>query len=99
MFDDNASDDEIVEWLESEGALVWTGMDGEGERVLSINAKKMKEVAPELYEAMAEDIMYDIMGLYELGLVDVSYDEDLVAHFTITEEGKKMMDKYGFKEE
>jgi hypothetical protein len=71
-------------------------MDGEGERVLSINAERMKEIAPELYESMAEDIMYDIMGLYELGLVEVSYDEELVAHFKITEEGKRIMNKHGY---
>ena len=90
------SDDELIGWLEDEGALVMEGVDANGEIVLKVNSEKMKAIYPELYELMNQELSEVLLNLYEMGLVDVSYDDNLEARFSISEEGKKMMDKYGF---
>lgn len=92
MFDD----DETMAWLEEQGALEWSGMDETGDRVLKINPEKMKEVYPELYQAMEEDMMLQLDMLYQMGLVEISLDDDLNERYSITEEGRKVLKKYGY---
>ena len=93
MLDDN---EEMMAWLEEQGALEWSGMDETGDRVLRVNPEKMKEVYPELYQAMEEDIAMQIDMLYQMGLVEVSLDDDLNEYYSITEDGRKLMAKYGY---
>lgn len=89
---ESASDEEIVAWLEEEGALEWVGMDDSGERTLSFNVERLKEVAPEIYEAWMEDVSYAMQNLYEMGLVEVECDENLEPKFRINEEGRKALE-------
>ena len=95
MFDD-MSDDEMIGWLEDQGALILEGVDENGEFILRMNADKMKEVFPEFYEAMMDDLSDTLMELYELGYVDISYNEHLEAGFSISEEGRRIMKKHGY---
>ena len=44
---------------------------------------------PELYDDIIADLDADLLKLYEQGLVEVEYDEDLNASFRITEKGQK----------
>ena len=98
MFDENEDevDEALISWLEEEGALTWVGMDDDGERVLTINPDKMKEVYPELYEAMMHDLTHMLDDLAELGYVTRELDEDGEERFSISEEGRKIMEKYGY---
>ena len=89
--------DEIIEWLEEEGALEWVGMADNGERILSFKLDKLKEVAPEIYEAFMEDMDQHLIRLMDAGLVELHYDEDLNAKFKISEEGRRLMREYGFE--
>lgn len=89
--------DELIQWLENEGAIEWVGMSDEGERILSFKLDVLKEIAPEIYEAFMEDIDSHLMNLIDLGLVELQYDEDLNAKFKISEEGRELMRKHGFE--
>jgi hypothetical protein len=89
------SDDEMdayVDWLISEGILEEDGFDEDGELTYTYNFQKMKEINPELYEAVMSGINENLMHLYELGLVKVEYDENLQAHFSATDDGKAFFD-------
>lgn len=96
MFEDFESEEEIIGWLEDQGALTIEGVDESGEIVLRMIPEKMKQVFPELYYDMRKEIDMALWELYEMGYVRVSYDEDLNPSFSITEEGKKIMEKYGY---
>ena len=38
-----------------------------------------------------------MFALYERGLVEIEYDENLQPGFRISEEGKRLMQEYGFE--
>ena len=44
-------------------------------------------------EFSEEELEEALIHLYELGLVDVQYDENLEATFTLTETGKKVVEE------
>lgn len=93
----NEEDDAIISWLEDEGALEWVGMDDNGERILSFNLDRLQEVSPEIYESFMDDMNDHLQNLYEAGLVEVSYDEDLKPRFKISEAGRELMREQGFE--
>lgn len=97
MFDEYDSENEaMMEWLEESGAIEWDGMDDSGERVFKVNASVLREIYPELYYKMTSDITDTLENLYSMGLIDVTYNEDLEPLFSISEEGKRLMEKYGY---
>lgn len=87
MFD--KSDDEIIGYLEDQGAVIWDGIAPNGESVFRFDLDRLKEVMPEMYKEVMEDIDNDLMQLYNQGLVDIEYDEELNAMFRLTEKGKQ----------
>jgi hypothetical protein len=89
-FFDNA--EKMIGWLESKGAVEWVGVDENGEATFSFDLDVLKEVYPPLYEDVMKDIDQDLMNLYELGLIEIEYDENLNANFRLSEEGKKAID-------
>lgn len=100
-FDDDMSEEEMEEavmnYLEEVGAMEWVGMSPDGDRILKPNLEKLKEYAPEIYEAMLEDLNKELLHLYELGLVELEYDENLEPTFQISDEGLEVMSKHGFE--
>lgn len=94
-FDNEDEMDAYVDWLISEGILEEDGFDEDGDVTYTYNFAKMKEVSPDLYEAVMSGINENLMHLYELGFVKVEYDENLQAHFSATEEGKAFFDDLG----
>lgn len=94
MFDKN--DDELIGFLEDQGAIVWDGVDTNGEAVFKFDLEKLKVVMPEMHAEIMKDIDADLMTLYEEGLVELEYDENLNAMFKITEKGKKWSQEMGF---
>jgi len=56
----------------------------------------LKEVLPDLYDTIMEDLDNTMLELYEKGLAEVEYDEQLNAHFKISEEGKQVLKSLGF---
>jgi hypothetical protein len=95
MFDKN--DDEIIGWLEEEKAVVWEGMDESGEAVFKFDLERLKVVMPELYDEIMQDIDADLMALYEQGLVEIEYDDNLNAEFRATKKGIEWMEQQGIE--
>jgi hypothetical protein len=91
--DDN---DEIIGYLEEQGAITWDGMDKDGEAIFKFNLNRLKEVMPELHEEILKDIDKDLMILYQEGFVELEYDEELNAKFKITEKVIKWAEDMGF---
>lgn len=93
MFDKN--DDELIGYLEDQGAIVWDGLAENGEAVFRFDLEKLQVVMPELYKEVMADIDNDLMMLYQEGLVEIEYDEDLNAMFRATEKGRRWAKKLG----
>ena len=93
MFDKN--DDKMIGWLEEQGAIVWDGMAENGEAVFRFDLEKLKIIMPEMYQEIMADIDNDLMTLYQEGLVEMEYDEDLNAMFKPTEKGMKWAKEMG----
>jgi len=87
---------EIMEYLISEGAAILEGIDEEGEPIYMFDMDTLEEVMPELHAVMQEDMDQVLVDLYQKGLIDVSYDEDLNAIMSISEEGKIALTEAGF---
>jgi hypothetical protein len=94
--DDTLASEQVIGYLIRVGAAIWDGMDGEGERIFKFNMPLLQEVMPELYDQIMEDVDVVMLELYDKGLVEVEYDEDLNAIFKISEEGRKALAEYGF---
>jgi hypothetical protein len=86
--------DDKLEYYISIGAIELAGVDQTGEFIYKIT-ELASEVAPELWDAHEEYVDKSLMDLYEKGLVNVSYDENLEATLELTEEGKKIAKEMG----
>ena len=97
--DYNPSDEEhkeIMEYLISEGAAILDGIDENGEPIYMFDMDVLEEVMPELHAVMEKDMDQVLVDLYQKGLIDVSYDENLNAIMTISEQGKVALIEAGF---
>lgn len=82
----------VIDELVSAGALEIDGMYHD-ELTYRVNLNVMEEVFPEFFKIHMQEVDETILSLYEKGLVDVEYDENLVAHFSLTEKGEKVTDQ------
>ena len=87
---------EIMEYLVSEGAAFFDGIDEDGETIYRFDMDVLEEVMPELYQVMQDDMDQVLIDLYLKGLIEVSYDENLNAQMTISEDGKRALQAEGF---
>ncbi len=87
-------DDERMAYYLEIGAIELAGMDESGEMIFKIN-ESAKDIAPDLWKAHEEYVDKSIMELYEAGLINIKYDEDLNAYIEMSEEGKKEAKKMG----
>jgi len=83
------NDDEFFQFLLEKGAMEPYGLNELGEPLYRFNMKVLEEVLPEAAETIKEEIDQDLKNLYEMGLVDISYNENLEATFSISEKGKR----------
>jgi hypothetical protein len=86
FFDD---DNQMIAWLEEQGALMWDGVADNGEPMFRFDLDKLKDVYPPLYEVVMEEIDDDLMILYTEGLVELEYNENLEAIFKLSEKGQE----------
>lgn len=94
MDEEERINEEIAHLVEA-GALILYGMDKD-EPVYHIVPEVMKQISPELYEIMMEELDDVLLSLYRDGLVEVEYDENLRPRFGLTEEGKRLANEVGF---
>jgi hypothetical protein len=76
------------------GAVEVAGISEDGQFIYAITPLA-KDLAPELWEAHEKHVNESLLSLYDMGLVSVSYDEDLVATIELTEEGKEAAKEFG----
>ncbi len=65
------------------GAISIEGVDPNGELILSVT-DKAKELAPDLWQAHIEYVDKQLINLYEKGLIEVEYNENLEATFKLS---------------
>ena len=82
----------VIDELVAAGALEIDGMYHD-ELTYRVNLNVMEEVFPEFFKIHMEEVDETILSLYEKGLVDVEYDENLVARFSLTEKGERVTDQ------
>lgn len=96
MDDEREEEMQLEHYLEI-GAISLAGMDENGEIIYAIE-DKAKEIAPELWEAHIRYVDESLMQLYEKGLLQVEYDENLEAMLHISPEGQKIAKEMGLIE-
>jgi DNA-binding PadR family transcriptional regulator len=96
MTEDEANDARLAYYLEI-GAVSFEGVDESGEIIYSIT-DLAKELAPELWQSHTNYVDKSLMELYEQGLVEVEYNENLEATLHITPAGQKVAREKGLIE-
>jgi len=86
---------ERIQYYIEIGAIRLAGYNEEGEAIFELNEAVTKELAPELWDAHMEYVDYNLVGLFEDGLMHVEYDENLEATMHFTEEGYKIAKSKG----
>lgn len=79
------------------GAVSFEGVDANGEIIYAIN-EDAKEIAPELWQSHMNYVDKELLDLYEQGLVEIEYNENLEATIHITPEGYKIAREKGLIE-
>jgi len=86
--------DDILNYYIEIGAVEVAGISEDGEFIYAIT-EAAKKLAPDLWEAHEKHVDESLMSLYDMGLVSVSYNENLEATLELTEEGKAMAKEFG----
>ncbi len=89
--------DETLDHYIEIGAVEVAGIDEEGEFIFKVT-EKARELAPELWDAHTEHVDEVLLDLFEQGLLNVSYNEDLEAEIELSPEGKEVAKQYGLIE-
>jgi hypothetical protein len=92
------NEEEKLEYYIEIGAVEIAGIQEDGEFLYEIT-EKAKDIAPELWESHIEYIDNTILDLYEKGLVQIEYNEDLEASISVSEEAKSILRAYGMYED
>ena len=69
------------------GAIRLAGYNEEGEAIFELSEAVTKDLAPELWEAHIDYVDSNLAKLFEDGLMNVEYDEDLQATMHFSKEG------------
>ena len=89
--------DEKLSYYIEIGAISVEGVDENGEIIFAIS-ENAKELAPELWQSHIDYVDRSMLELYEAGLVEVEYDENLEATLHLTPEGHKIAKEKGLIE-
>ena len=76
------------------GAVNLVGINENGEAVYEIT-ELAQELAPELWQAHTDYIDRTMIELFDAGLLNVEYDENLEATIHLTKEGYEVAKEYG----
>jgi hypothetical protein len=86
-----------MDYYLSIGAIELSGMDEDGEFIFNIT-DRAKILAPELWHAHSEHVNESLISLYNKGLINVTYNDDLEAIIEMSDEGKKVAKEMGLVE-
>ena len=98
VYNSTMDEQEKLEYYIEIGAVEVAGIQEDGEFLYEIT-EKAKDIAPELWESHIEYIDNTILDLYEKGLVQIEYNEDLEASISVSEEAKSILRAYGMYED
>lgn len=79
------------------GAITVEGVDEKGEIIFAID-ESAKTIAPELWEAHVRYVDDSLLELYEKGLIEVEYNEDLEAILHLSPEAHRLAKEMGLIE-
>lgn len=80
---------ELMKYLEEVGAVVRMSESEDSDNPLyKFNLDILREHVPDMYDLLMEELDNELLELYKKGLVDIEYDENLNAQFSISEKGK-----------
>jgi len=96
MTEEEENEAKLAYYLEI-GAVSFEGVDESGEIIYAIS-EDAKELAPELWQSHMEYVDKELIDLYEQGLVEIEYDEDLQATIHLTPEGRRVAKEKGLIE-
>jgi hypothetical protein len=86
MTDRTPEEEAFVAMLLDWKALYIGGVDDDGNELYFMDAEIMKEVCRPFYDMWMSDIDKGLLELYELGLLDVTYNEELKPRFSVRTE-------------
>jgi hypothetical protein len=95
---EDKNDDEMLAYYLEIGVVSLEGMDENGEMIYSINQELAKDLAPELWQSHVDYVDRSLIELYEAGLVEIEYDENLQATLHLSPEGQKIAKEKGLVE-
>jgi hypothetical protein len=95
--DEEREDDMKLEHYLEIGAVTIEGVDENGEIIFAIH-EIAKDIAPELWEAHIRHVDESLLKLYEEGLMEVEYDENLEATLHLSPEGQILAKQMGLIE-
>ena len=87
--------DQMMEHYVEIGAVTVNCIDVSGNFIYVIT-DKAKELAPDLWEMHHEMIDEALVGLFQQGLIEVEYDEDLNANMKISDAAREVMYQLGY---
>ena len=95
---EDKNDDEMLAYYLEIGVVSLEGMDENGEMIYSINQELARDLAPELWQSHIDYVDKSLIELYEAGLVEIEYDENLQATLHLSPEGQKIAKEKGLVE-
>jgi hypothetical protein len=76
------------------GAIEIIGVEDDGQFIFNIT-QSAKQLAPELWNAHIAYVDEMLIELFEKGLINVTYNENLEAHIELTDNGRQILTEYG----
>jgi hypothetical protein len=92
---DKETFDRLMEHYVDIGAISVNGIDKEGNFIYLVT-DAAEILAPGLWEAHHAMVDEALLNLFDQGLIDVEYDEELNAKMRISDDAKKVMYKLGY---
>lgn len=87
---------ELMEHLLEEGAVIFDGLDEDGQPVYKFDMETLEEVMPELYQVLTDDMDAILLDLFQKDLIEISYDENLNANMKMSLEAIGVLEQAGF---
>lgn len=87
--------DLLMEHYVEIGAIAINGINDDGSFIYVVT-DEAKEIAPELWEVHHEMIDEALLDLFDKGLIEIEYDENLNVGMKMSAEGKELMFELGY---
>lgn len=95
--EDEAGSEYVSELIE-QGALILDSVDADGEIFFRVNNDRMKEVAPEYWNALIDDGMKELedvcISLFEKDVLELDIQDDGSIEYTPTEAGYQYLSEH-----